>query len=164
VTTTWPFAGSLLAGSVCSTGPWPYILHARCCDLRRRFLVKPSLAPSGAKGKRGSTYRAIARNGRILLCADRPLEELPGRLIRLRLQTWHRVYLPGETPQPHGILLCMRGIPDEDTITPVFEMRLRPLAEATGELHIEVGGRMVLDFFLATTRKGSRNPFPFGCG
>jgi len=58
----------------------------------------------------------------------------------------------------------MRGIPDEDTITPVFEMRLRPLAEATGELHIEVGGRMVLDFFLATTRKGSRNTFPFGCG
>jgi hypothetical protein len=145
VNPAWPFTGSLLAGLLCSSAEWPYTLHARCCDLRPRFRIKQAV---------GSGCRAIARNGRILLCADRPLEELSGQFVRLRLQTWHRVYLPGDPPQPHGLLLCVRtlGAPDQrDTgptegVAPLFTMRLRPLTEARGELRIEVGGGMMLDF------------------
>jgi hypothetical protein len=141
----WPFAGSLLTGPRCSISQWPYTLHVRCCDLRPRFRVKQTIR---------SRCRAIARNGRILLCADRPIEELPGRVVRLRLQTWHRVYLPGDAPQPHGVLLCVRSLDSSDrrdagpteSIVPLFEMGLRPLAEAKGELRIEVGGGMMLDF------------------
>jgi hypothetical protein len=140
VTRIWPFVGSLLSGPLCSSGRWPFTLHVRCCDLRPRFLIKQKLR---------SSDRAIARNGRVLLCADRPVEELSGRLVRLRLQTWHRAYLPGDAPQPHGVLLCVRDRPerpDAGLAIPLFTIHLRPLAEAQGELRIEVGGGMLLDF------------------
>jgi hypothetical protein len=83
------------------------------------------------------------------------VEELSGCLVLLRLQTWHRVYLPGEAPQPHGVLLCVRSLDiakwrDAGPIVLPFEMRLRSLAEARGEVRIDVGGRMVLD--LCATR------------
>lgn len=133
----WPFAGSLLAGYLCASTTWPYTLHARCCDLRPRFLLKNILR---------SGCRAIARNGRILLCADRPMEQLPGRIVRLRLQTWHRIYLSGDAPQPHGVLLCVRALDGDQNSVPLFEMNLRPLATAQGELRIEVGGGMMLEF------------------
>jgi len=153
MTAAWPFAGLLLTGPLCSTGPWPYHGYARCCDLRPRFRAK-SLFLSPRKGSREVGYRAIARNGRVLLCADRPMEELPGRLVFVRLQTWHRVYLPGEAPLPHGILLCVRSmdIPHRADAGPpkgaafCFEMCRRPHAEAQGELRIEVGGGKILDF------------------
>jgi len=146
VTTTWPFAGSLLTGPLCSMGEWPYSFHVRCCDLRPRFLIKSPPYPPRMGGNKRGGCRAIARNGRILLCADRPVEELPGRLVRLRLQTWHRIYLPGDAPQPHGVLLCVRDRAGDAGNTPVFEMCLRPRVEAKGELRIDVGGGMMLDF------------------
>lgn len=136
----WPFAGALLTGSLCSTCEWPYTLHACCCDLRPRFLIKQAIR---------SACRAIARNGRILLCSDRPLEQLPGRIVRLRLQTWHRAYLPGDAPQPHGVLLCLRCLEGAEFPTPRFTMRLGKNAEALGELRIDVGGGMMLDFRLS---------------
>jgi hypothetical protein len=132
--TGWPFAGSLLTGPLCQREPWPCTLHVRLGDLRPRFLVKQTIA---------ARCRAIARNGRVLLCADRPLVELCGSLVRLRLQTWHRVYLPGEIPEPHGVLLCVRVVDEERTQQ--FKACLRPIAEATGELRVDVGGGMVLD-------------------
>ena len=74
------------------------------------------------------------------------MEELSGRLVRLRLQTWHRIYLPGDAPQPHGVLLCVRGLDSDELTNPLLEMCLRPFAEARGELRIDVGGGMMLDF------------------
>jgi hypothetical protein len=97
-------------------------------------------------GNRGGRCRAIARNGRILFCADRPLEELPERLVRIRLQTWHRIYLLGDAPEPHGVLMCVRCLEGDEKVAPLFAMNLRPLAEAAGELRLDVGGGMVLDF------------------
>jgi hypothetical protein len=73
---------------------------------------------------------------------------LAGGLVRLRLQTWHRVYLPGDAPQPHGVLLCLRCLDEAEGIAPRFTMHLRPVAEAKGELRIEVGGVMMLDIAL----------------
>lgn len=137
MTCLWPFAGSLLAGPLCSTSEWPYTLYTRCCDLRPRFLIKPAIQ---------SAYRAVARNGRILLCTDRPLEQLPDRIVRLRLQTWHRIYLPGDAPQPHGLLLHVRAFDGEEENAPRFTMLLEKTSEARGELRIDVGGGMLLDF------------------
>ncbi|MHB1426617.1 MAG: hypothetical protein ACYC3I_25935 [Gemmataceae bacterium] len=143
MTTAWPFTGSLLAGPLCSTALWPCTLHARCCDPRPRFLLKSPPSPPHAGGGRGEGCRAVARNGRVLLCADRPMEELAGRLVRIRLQTWHRIYLPGDAPQPHGVLLCVRCVED---VVPSFAMELRSIAEARGQLRIDVGGGIMLDF------------------
>lgn len=148
MTTTWPFAEDLLAGPLCSMTQWPYNLHACCCDLRPRFLVKQTIR---------SGCRAVSRNGRVLLCADRPVEELSGRFVRVRLQTWHRSYLPGDVPQPHGVLLYVRSLASDERKVPVFEMHLRPLVEAKGELRIAVGGGIMLDFFATSKPAGERD-------
>src|SRR4051812_28608096 len=91
----------LLGGPALDAGtPWPLVLRAVLCDLRPRFLPK---------GVVGAGHRAVARNGRVLLCSDRPAAELAGQVARVRLQTWHRAILPGDVPEPYGILLCVRG-------------------------------------------------------
>lgn len=113
------------------------MLPVRLCDLRPRFRVKQGI---------GTKLRAIARNGRVLLCADRPLDRLAGQIAQLRLQTWHRSILAGDPPQPYGILVCIRGWEPGEVSAPIFDMRLRPCGEANGNLRLEVGGCSVLDF------------------
>jgi hypothetical protein len=135
--TTWPFVGSLLTGPVCSSAAWPFTMHARLGDLRPRFRVKEIL--------RGGC-RAIARDGRVLLCLDRPLEDLSGLHVCLRLQTWHRMILPGEAAEPFGVLVSVRGVDARQNLAPLFTGDLRHRSEAQGELRLEVGGGMVLDF------------------
>ena len=131
----WQQAADLIRGPLLTAGaPWPLSLRVLLCDLRPRFL---------AKGQAGRGHRAIARNGRVLLAADRPPGELAGRCTRLRLQTWHRAILPGERPKPHGLLLCVRPVDNED---PEFETRLVRLSEGSGDLILEVGGGLVLEF------------------
>src|SRR5262249_44147822 len=94
-------ARTLLSGPLVSpAGLATLSLQAYLCDLRPRFL---------AKGGAGQRYRAVARNGRVLLASDQPLEALAGCAARLRLQTWHRAILAGERPEPFGLLLCVRG-------------------------------------------------------
>jgi hypothetical protein len=137
MTTGWHLAGDLLTGPLCSTAAWPYTLHVRLGDLRPRFLPKNGI---------GSGCRAVARNGRVLLCGDRPLDQLSGRLAQVRLQTWHRVILPGERPQPYGVLLCVRCLSADDSPESPFAMQLVRVREAEGVLRIDVGGGMVLDF------------------
>src|SRR6266852_7742663 len=78
---------------------WPLTLPVVLCNLRPRFLPK---------GTVGRSFRAVARNGRVLLCSDRPVDELEGRAAVVRLQTWHKVILPGDAPSPYGILVCTR--------------------------------------------------------
>jgi hypothetical protein len=136
MTTGWLLAGDLLTGPLCSTAAWPCSLRVRLCDLRPRFLPKCVI---------GSGCRAVARNGRILLCGDRPLDELSGQSVRVRLQTWHRAILPGESPGPYGVLLCVRCLPTDDLSRSVFTTQLVRRSEAEGELRVEVGGGMVLD-------------------
>jgi hypothetical protein len=137
MTTGWPWVGDLLTGPLCSTVPWPYTFLVRLCDLRPRFLPKCVV---------GSGCRAVARNGRVLLCGDRPLDELHGQLARVRLQTWHRKILPGESPQPYGVLLCVRTLPIGDLGDCAFTMRLVRAGGAEGELRVDVGGGMQLEF------------------
>jgi hypothetical protein len=153
VTDGWDQAGSLLAGSLRDGGaPWPVVLTAVLCDLRPRFLPK---------GVIGHSCRAAARNGRVLLCSDRPLADLDGKTARVRIQTWNRSVLPGEAPAPHGVLLVVqvgerRGLsPPVSALTagnnlaawpdPVYQTRLTDVAQGA-DLTLDVGGLKVLEF------------------
>jgi hypothetical protein len=132
----WEQAGTLLRGPLRASGPWPFVLHARLCDLRPRFLLKAAVGPS---------HRAVARNGRVLLCSNRPLADLPDQVALVRLQTWHRVILAGAEPQPYGVLLCVRCV-DRPGPEPDFLARLGPRSAPGGELDLDLGGGMVLGF------------------
>ena len=115
---------------------WPLLLHARLCDLRPRFRTK-SIGGCG--------FRAVARNGRVLLASDIFLSELTGRLVRVRLQTWHKVILPGDPPEPYGILLCARTLPHAGN-EPHYTTRLAASSEEPFDLALDVGGGLRLEF------------------
>lgn len=125
----------LLHGPLLETGNWPLLLTARLCDVRARFISKDRV---------GHSYLAIARNGRVLLAADRPLAELARGVAQVRLQTWHTVVLPGDEPVPWGVLLSVRSqsAPGE----PAHAVRLGTVPAESADLVLDVGGGMVLEF------------------
>jgi hypothetical protein len=105
-------------------------------DVRRRFL---------SKGRIGRGYRAVGRNGRVLLASDRPLTELVDRQVGLRLQTWHKRILLDWPPEPYGVLLCVRALEQ-------LEAKLRYTAclaaheDGVIDLALDVGGGRSLVF------------------
>jgi hypothetical protein len=114
---------------------WPLSFGAVLCDLRPRFLPKCRV---------GRGYRAVARNGRVLLASDLPLDELTGRAARVRLQTWHRAILAGDTPEPYGLLVCVRCL-GEGEEPPRYGTRLVQIPEEPFDLALDVGGGLVLE-------------------
>jgi len=114
----------------------PLRLDAWMCDVRPRFL---------AKGRVGQNYRAIARNGRVLLATDQPLAELADRAAQVRLQLWQRAILPRDPPEPYGILLCVRSKPLVPRC-PSYTARLVTTPAISCALAIELGGGLVLEF------------------
>jgi hypothetical protein len=115
------------------------VFHAILCDLRPRFIPK---------GRVGRSFRAISRNGRILLISRIPLDELLGREVVIRLQPWRKVILIGDKPVLFGILMCVQ---DSYTASPLDPMtteilQARPLDSplAPGEIVMDVGGRSIL--------------------
>ncbi len=116
--------------------PWPLLLWARLGDLRPRFLPK---------GRAGRGWRAVARNGRVLLASDVPVEELTGRGAAVRVQTWHKAVLPGDEPKPYGVLLCVR-VADAPTGAKCLEARLEREPGGNVPLALDVGGETVLTF------------------
>jgi hypothetical protein len=115
---------------------WPLAFHARLCDLRPRFL---------GKGTGGRGFRAVARNGRVLLASDISLSDLTGALVRVRLQTWHKAILPGDPAEPYGILVCVRTLPDADD-EPLYTARLAAPSAEPFDLALEIGGGWRLEF------------------
>src|SRR6266478_6195002 len=108
-------------------------------DLRPRFIPK---------GQIGRGYRAIARNGRVLLTSRYPLDELIGREADIRLQAWRKVILPGEKPEIFGVLICVRGFEDSSFLNrsqkhEIFHVRLSDDA-ASAEITLDVGGGSTL--------------------
>jgi hypothetical protein len=87
----------------------------------------------------------VARNGRVLLASDRPLEALAGRVASLRLQTWHKRILPGDAPEPYGVLVYVRSEERPDQM-PVYQGTLFRSAEEAFNLGLELGARLVLGF------------------
>jgi hypothetical protein len=131
---------ALLSGPLASGGQLPLVLSAVLCDLRPRFL---------AKGRVGKGYRAVARNGRILLASDLSLEALAHAPAQVRLQIWHKVLLPDDPPLPYGLLLSIRSGIRADNPT-VFQARLATrsgsAAPTSCGLTVDVGGGMGLEF------------------
>jgi hypothetical protein len=120
-------------------GTLPLVFSASLGDLRPRFLPK---------GQVGRGHRAIARNGRVLLASDLPVQQLAGRVARVRLDVWHKAILPGDLPTPYGLLLCIRTGPGLGNL---YEGRLVPEAgpsslSESARLALDVGGGMVLEF------------------
>jgi hypothetical protein len=106
------------------------------CDPLPRFL---------AKGQVGANFRAVARNGRVLLASNHCLKELDGTLAQVRLQTWHKAILPGEPPQPFGILVCVRVL-DEESGNSEYDTRIVSSPDSSCELALDVGGMRWLEF------------------
>jgi len=129
---------SLLHGPLRESSEWPLALRVRLGSLRPGFLPK---------GQAGRGYRAVARNGRVLLASDRPLQELTARPADVRLQTWHKRILPAGTLQPWGILLYVRIGAGPDRV-PIFDGSLACKGDGIWELAVEVGARLVLGFRL----------------
>jgi hypothetical protein len=98
-----------------------------------------------AKGRAGRGYRAIARNGRVFLASDLPLEELTGRVAQVRLQTWHRAILPTDAFEPYGILICLRCRPGPSGRR-LYETQLVQAGTGRFELGLDLGGGMSLVF------------------
>jgi hypothetical protein len=125
----------LLRGPGCAAGLWPILLTARWCDLGRSFLPK---------GRVGRSFRAVSRNGRVLLASDLPLEDLRGRCVQARLQTWHRTILAGTPPDPFGVLVCLRG--QAELQAQSSHVARLVAAETTGaDLVIDVGALRLLE-------------------
>jgi hypothetical protein len=124
--------GNLLA----ATDALPIRLRVIFGDLRSRFL---------AKGRVGKGYRFIARNGRVLLATDAPLADLVDAVVEARLQVWHRAILPGDIPQPYGLLLCVRSRGGAQS-GPVQRGELVAELSQGYELAIAVGGGRWLEF------------------
>jgi len=126
------------------------IFDAVLCNLRPRFIPK---------GRVGRGYRAVARNGRVLLAANLPLEALADSLAAIRIQPWHKVILPGEMAELFGILICA-SCPDpgkpsglhQATKEPIFEACLSADLQAPADLALDVGGGMTL-LFMASSKK-----------
>jgi len=144
MTTGWEHACNLLSGPLSRGLPCPFTVPAVLCDLRRRFLPK---------GTAGRGHRAVARNGRVLLCSDLPLDRLDGCPALVRLQTWHKAILPGETPSPYGVLLYART-QGELPAGPFWTIQLVQVRDATGDLTLDVGGGMMLVFCGAAATPG----------
>src|SRR5205807_4607493 len=114
----------------------PMRLRVRFGDLSSRFL---------AKGQVGKGYRFIARNGRVLLATDAPLADLVDAVVEARLQVWHRAILPGDKPQPFGLLLWVRSR-GAAKAGPVQRGELVAELSEGRELAIAVGGGRWLEF------------------
>ena len=67
----------------------------------------PCLAPAfESKGRIGRHFRAVSKNGQVLLLTPREAGEMEDAITRLRLSIWHRPNHSGEKPEPWGISLC----------------------------------------------------------
>jgi hypothetical protein len=115
--------------------------RAILCDLRPRFIPKCRV---------GRRYRAVARNGRVLLASTLPMESLIEREVAIRLQPWRKVILPGESPETYGVLMCVRcldpGLRSGLEGQEVYHSFLVREAQSAADLSVDVGGGMVLVF------------------
>ncbi|MFL5241718.1 MAG: hypothetical protein ACJ8FY_06390 [Gemmataceae bacterium] len=126
----------LLWGPLASdVGCLPLLLDVILCDLRPRML---------AKCRVGKGYRAISRNGRILLAAPAPLEDWAGQPTRLRLQVWHKAILPGDRLEPFGLLMSLRKL--ETIQGSMFKASLLPQPGENFALALDLGGNTVMEF------------------
>ena len=140
-------AGNLLWGTVLDqAGGLPLSVLALLPDLRPSFI---------AKGKVGRGYRAIARNGRVLMASDRNLAELAGEVSLVRFQMWHRAVLPHEPHGPYGLLFVVRRVLPTSCAEVPYTVRLVEVEKAESDLILNVGGCKLLEFVRSRQLAGS---------
>lgn len=133
----WNNGGGLLRGALRdASGTLPLLVRAVLTDLQPRFLPKCRV---------GRGYRAVARNGQVLLASAEPLADLVGREVLVRFQVWHRAILPGDAPKPYGILICINTA-SQSTSGPLHETRLTKAGGTIPALALDVGGGLFLEF------------------
>ena len=131
-------AGNLLWGTLLDrAGGLPLSVLASLPDLRPSFI---------AKGKVGRSYRAIARNGRVLMASDRNLAELTGEVSLVRFQVWHRSILPYEPQRPYGLLFVVQRVLPTSCVEVPYTVRLVEVEKVQSDLILKVGGCKVLEF------------------
>jgi hypothetical protein len=144
---TWDRGGGLLHGQLMDrVASLPFTIRVILGDLRVRFL---------AKGRAGRGHRAVARNGRVLLASQVPIEELVDTEVRLRFQVWHRRFLPGAPAEPWGILLCTAPVNSQASGGSEDVIRRARLAKQLGsadDLGLEVGGGLIVAFGVCLPR------------
>ena len=133
---------SILSGPLLESAASKSLLfRAVLCDLRPRFIPK---------GRVGRGYRAVARNGRVLLASNLSMESLIERDVRIRIQPWRKAILPEERPETHGVLMCVRCLdpapPSEKTRSRAYRAWLVNETLTNAELVLDVGGGMKLVF------------------
>ncbi len=120
----------------------PLCFRATLCDLRPRFIPKCCV---------GRGYRAVSRNGRVLLASNVSMDLLIEREADIRLQPWRKVILPGERPETYGVLMCARCLdPDHRSgleSETIYRSCLVSETQSTADLAVDVGGGMMLVFF-----------------
>ena len=122
------------------SGKSSVMLDTILCPLGRAFILK---------GKVGSHWRSISRNGLVLLVSRSPIAELENVRVRVRLAIWHRSHLHAERAKPWGILLCantLEGSRKSDQMGDFMRTAIarEPVAEAA--LSIGLGGERTLNF------------------
>ena len=134
---------SIISGPLLKlAGPESLRFQAVLCDLRPRFIPKCRV---------GRGYRAVSRNGRVLLATNSPMDELIEREVEIRLQPWRKVILPGQRPEIYGVLMCTRCL-DSDHLSGLkneaaYDSCLVKEAQSAANLAVDVGGGMSLLFF-----------------
>ena len=139
--------GPLLPRQDSNPAPQPSAYESLClravlCDLRPRFIPKCRV---------GRGYRAVSRNGRVLLASNVSMDLLIEREADIRLQPWRKVILPGQRPETYGVLMCARcSDPDHRSgleSEAIYRSCLVSEPPSTADLAVDVGGGMVLVFF-----------------
>lgn len=138
-----PFLQKIAFGPLCPLtldSSEPVLLDVELCSLNGAFIPK---------GRVGRHYRAISRNGLILLLSPQPLNNYQDSLVQLRMSVWHRASLPGQTPSPWGILLCVRDRhfpPDEKPTQSLLKATLAPARHPSAKIALDLGGERFINF------------------
>ena len=133
---------SIISGPLLKlAGPESLRFQAVLCDLRPRFIPKCRV---------GRGYRAVSRNGRVLLATNSPMDELIEREVEIRLQPWRKVILPGERPETYGVLMCARcldpSLRSGSESEAAYHSCLVSEPQSNADLAVDVGGGKILTF------------------
>ncbi len=121
------------------SGQTSLAVDAILCSFGRAFI---------SKGQIGVHYRAISRNGLVLLVSPDPPSRLDGVRARLRLAVWHRAFLRNEPAEPWGILL--HATPQisrhAEGVSDLLQAAIEREALRAAALSIDLGGERILNF------------------
>lgn len=75
-----------------------------------------------------------------------PHETLDSGAAEVHLGIWRRVVLPGQPPEPYGIVLVLRARKSAGSAGTIFQARLGQTAAPGAVLCLDLGGERLLSF------------------